>query len=888
VTYAVADRVSEWLEKAMIMVERRRKDLFGIRLVVQVEKDKVDQFIQTAKRAGIKYIGAVNNMVLVDVKELADIDKLAKIPGVMYISYEKKFYPMALGIDELVKRIIVATDPIFSKLSFGDLTKLGFRFRPPNKLPTPFQALVQNINLLIKAWSNPLNLTEQIRWNFPFGLPVIARAPFMIVTQTRSLMDAPEDYEIKNTLVGVIDTGTRYGPAIGSPMNVKVIPLTLLPEPPMDLMGHGCLRNVKVYTSFCGIVDVEELWDLVDTEPLPMGDGEFKPFNAFTVDMDGIARAKGIYRVKSEKKVVIKTPLGTIEATPWHRFLVANPRKSKRKGDSHRRWDAGFDIVEKRADQLSQRDINNKGDWLVFKTYNGEAWSLGLDPELAYLGGLIRGDGTIIYQNVNIKTGHVYTRKRGTRNEIVIADDSEEFLKELKGTYGGKVFADKRQNSYKLRICGKSFIDKMVPYIQPPINDLEAFRAWVAGFFDAEGYVDLRDDRPSSRVRICNTDLSLLTTLRDVLNALGIPCTITSGGTSKGSRTYHLTILVPQLFYRFVESYCIKKREELAKASRADSKVGRVVKYISGYVLVPIKRVEIVKSGEYFYDLADTDRGYYSASGFVVHNSWITSCAFGRQAMTRYGKFVPVAQAPMVYHVKVFNAFGSTTEFQVMKAMEYLAKKGAKVVNMSLGASLTDPVDKDPTSKLLSELTKEYGTIFVVAGGNEGPDSWTIASPGASPDAITVGAMDWATMNVPSYSSRGPQGMYYKDSQDVFEDHLQRYGDNFLKPDVVGIGGDEESQIVAGCSPWYDGMYDYLPDGFDEMIGSSMATPHVAGLIALLYDRGIIKTTEDVKRVLAKFSSTKSKELGYGLFKYSMFMYPTGGEAVGGQGGGVY
>lgn len=506
-TYAVADRVSEWLEKAMIMVERRRKDLFGIRLVVQVEKDKVDQFIQTAKRAGIKYIGAVNSMVFVDVKELADIDKLAKMPGVVYISYEKKFYPMALGIDELVKRIIVATDPIFSKLSFGDLIKLGFRFRPPNKLPTPFQALVQNINLLIKAWSNPLNLTEQIRWNFPFGLPVIARAPFMIVTQTRSLMDAPDDYEIKNTLVGVIDTGTRYGPAIGNPMNVKVVPLTTLPEPPIDLMGHG---------------------------------------------------------------------------------------------------------------------------------------------------------------------------------------------------------------------------------------------------------------------------------------------------------------------------------------------------------------------------------------------SWVTSCAFGRRAMTRYGEFVPVAQAPMVYHAKVFNVFGSTTEFQVMKAMGYLAKKGAKVVNMSLGSTLTDPVDKDPTSKLLSELTKEYGTIFVVASGNEGPDSWTIASPGASPDAITVGAMDWATMDVPSYSSRGPQGMYYKDTQDVFEDHLQRYGDNFLKPDVVGIGGDEESQVVAGCSPWYDGMYDYLPDGFDEMIGSSMATPHVAGLIALLYDRGIIKTAEDVKRVLAKFSSTKSKELGYGLFKYSMFMYPTGGEAVGEQGGGVY
>ena len=865
-------KVSEWLDKAILMAERRRKTPLGLRLIVQVEEGKVKEFINKIKREGMKYLGTVENFVLVDVKEPADIEKLAKLPEVIYVTYEKKFFPFAVGLDELIKRIIIATDPLLNKLSFGDLVKLGYRFKTSAEIPTPFQILIQDIDLLTKAAKNPLSILKLVRFPFPFGPPTITREPFMMVTETRTLMDAPDDNKILATLVGVIDTGTRYGPGVGSPISVKNVPMTLLPEPPVDTMGHGCLRNVKVHTSFYSIVDIEELWNSVDAEPIPMGDGEFKPFNVLTIDMDDVTRAKGIYRVKSEKKVVIKTPLGTIEATPWHRFLVANPRKSNRKGDSHRRWSAGFDIMEKRADQLSQVDINNRGDWLVFKTYNGESWSLGLDPELAYLGGLIRGDGTKIYHSVNIKTGHVYTRKGGTRDEIIIFDDSEEFLKKLEGTYGGRVYAKKRQNSYELRICDKSFIDKIVPYIQPPINDLEAFRAWVAGFFDAEGYVDLRKDCASPRVRICNTDLSLLTTLRDALNTLGIPCTITSGGISKGSRTYHLTILVPQLFYRFVEPYCIKKREELAKAFRADGKVGRVVKYINGYVLVPIKKVEIVESGEYFYDLADTDRGHYSASGFMVHNSWVTSCAFGKPSLTRFGKFIPVANAYKVYHMKVFNALGGVTEFQIMRAMQYLADKGVKVVNMSLGGPQTDPVDKDPTSILLSRLTRRRNMIFVVAAGNDGPDDWTIASPGASPDALTVAAMDWDSLDVASYSSRGPQGNYYKEHSDLFADHYNKYGENFIKPDVAGIGGDVGSQVLAACSLWYDGMYDYLPDGYDEMVGTSMSTPHVAGLVALLYDKGAINTVDDVKAVMSELGD-KTRELGYGLFKYSYFGY---------------
>jgi len=482
--------ISPWLERALSMAEKRRKTPTGLRLIVEVEPSKVDSFITEIKRMGFKYIDRVENYVTIDVKEPADVYKVNKIPGVVYISYEKKFFPMALGLDELVKRINVMTDPLLNKLSRPDLERLGYSFKATVQIPTPMDVIVQDVSMLSDIVSNPLAIRKYVRWNFPWGAPVLSRAEWELVTYTRTLMDAPDDNKISNTLVGVIDTGPRYGPGIGYPPNVVTYVLTLLPEPPIDQMSHG---------------------------------------------------------------------------------------------------------------------------------------------------------------------------------------------------------------------------------------------------------------------------------------------------------------------------------------------------------------------------------------------SWCHACAFGRRAITRYGMFVPVAEAPKVFHYKVFGAFGGATETQIMKAMEKAAKGGVKVVSMSLGGPLTEPIERDPTSALLSKLHEKYGTIFVVAAGNEGPEEWTIASPGTSPDAITVAAVDWKTMDVSSYSSRGPQGAYYKEHKDEFDNTLSSIGDDFLKPDVAGIGGDVKTQIVSACSPWYDGMYDFIPDGWDEMVGTSMATPHVAGLVALLYDRGVIRTVKDIKRTMASIANNKTKELGYGLFKYSYF-----------------
>jgi len=106
------------------------------------------------------------------------------------------------------------------------------------------------------------------------------------------------------------------------------------------------------------------------------------------------------------------------------------------------------------------------------------------------------------------------------------------------------------------------------------------------------------------------------------------------------------------------------------------------------------------------------------------------------------------------------------------------------------------------------------------------------------------------------------------DNKDAYDRDYQKYGENFLKPDVAGIGGDRESQVVAAVSLWYDAFYDLVPDGFDLMIGTSMATPHCSGLLALAIDKGLVGCVDDVKARMARFGG-KSADKGYGLLAWS-------------------
>ncbi|WP_371636495.1 S8 family serine peptidase [Streptomyces zaomyceticus] len=177
---------------------------------------------------------------------------------------------------------------------------------------------------------------------------------------------------------------------------------------------------------------------------------------------------------------------------------------------------------------------------------------------------------------------------------------------------------------------------------------------------------------------------------------------------------------------------------------------------------------------------------------------------------------------------KVLSDEGSGSESEIIAGMEWAAKDiDAKIVSMSLGSR--EPSDgTDPMAQAVNTLTAETGALFVIAAGNSGAPG-SIGSPGAADSALTVGAVDSAD-EAAYFTSQGP-----------------RYGDQALKPDLSAPGVDilaARSQLVAGS-----GLY-------TSMSGTSMATPHIAGVAALLAERHPDWTGAQLKNALMSSSKT--------------------------------
>lgn len=322
-------------------------------------------------------------------------------------------------------------------------------------------------------------------------------------------------------------------------------------------------------------------------------------------------------------------------------------------------------------------------------------------------------------------------------------------------------------------------------------------------------------------------------------------------------------------------------------------------------------KVAVVDTGYTPLAMKDGDRIPYLESmvpgepptDFQGHGTWCTNTVTGRPTDTAWGTCVGVAEGAQHAHFKALNTFpGFGRTSWILKAMDRAVEWGADVISMSLGGTQQGGLEDDPYCRFIrrrckENLGREDGAIFVVAAGNSGPGQYEVGSPGTSEKALTVGS--WSlTDESPSYfSSRGPQGDWYADRPDRFERDLEEYGaDEFIKPDVVAPGGGRETEAKDGdarellhqtCTGWMEGMYDGLKDGHGLTQGTSMATPHVAGLVVRLYDAGIIDTAADVKDVVASNSRVpefpnaadnanstyrgKNIAVGYGPIRESMF-----------------
>ncbi len=122
------------------------------------------------------------------------------------------------------------------------------------------------------------------------------------------------------------------------------------------------------------------------------------------------------------------------------------------------------------------------------------------------------------------------------------------------------------------------------------------------------------------------------------------------------------------------------------------------------------------------------------------------------------------------------------------------------------------------------------GIVVVFAAGNEGPGSESLRRPAdrATTDltSFSVGAVDGNNPNLPiaDFSSRGPS-------------HCTPDGSATFKPEVVAPGVNVRSSVPGGGyqSGWS---------------GTSMATPHIAGIVALMRQANPNLTSEQVRQIL--------------------------------------
>ena len=228
------------------------------------------------------------------------------------------------------------------------------------------------------------------------------------------------------------------------------------------------------------------------------------------------------------------------------------------------------------------------------------------------------------------------------------------------------------------------------------------------------------------------------------------------------------------------------------------------------------------------------------------HGTHCASIAAGTGAASN-GKFTGVAPGALLWNVKVLNRNGEGYSSWIISGIQYAAlgpdnksRTGdeADILSLSFGA-FENTDGTDPLSLAVDSAVKA-GAVVVIAAGNDGPGYHTVGIPACSKMGITVGASDKSDF-LAEFSSWGPTY------------------DLRVKPDVLAPG---VSIIAARASK---GNIQPIPENsyYAKLSGTSMAAPHVAGVVALMKQAHPNWNASMIKNAIIGMA----KDLGYNIYK---------------------
>lgn len=220
------------------------------------------------------------------------------------------------------------------------------------------------------------------------------------------------------------------------------------------------------------------------------------------------------------------------------------------------------------------------------------------------------------------------------------------------------------------------------------------------------------------------------------------------------------------------------------------------------------------------------------------HGTHVTSTILGYQmGTTTVGGVAPMAK---VIPVKVLNQNGSGWSSVVAAGIMYVGDLKAGplancpvVINMSLGGPELDALEKAAINYAISK-----GVIIVASAGNEGTAG--MGYPGAYPPVISVAAAGWIG------EWTGSSSWWTSDVPDPTKP------EDFYITDFSSRQKSDQELDVAAPGSWIVGPYQKNSGqtGYYFLGGTSMASPHVAGIVALMAQKSPALTAPQAERIL--------------------------------------
>jgi len=211
-----------------------------------------------------------------------------------------------------------------------------------------------------------------------------------------------------------------------------------------------------------------------------------------------------------------------------------------------------------------------------------------------------------------------------------------------------------------------------------------------------------------------------------------------------------------------------------------------------------------------------------------------TACGSAKVRGRRYG----VAPEAKIFAGKVLSNKGSGPDQSILNGINWAVRNNCQVISMSLGSRVQQGQAHSPIYELIAKRALARGSLIIAAAGNDSRRAFFVAPvsrPANCPSILAVGALD-ARMGIGRFSNAGLNA-------------------NGGQVDIAGPG-------VRVFSSWP------MSDRYRFLNGTSMATPHAAGIAALLAEANPSARGSDLSRLLVQGASRlslPSRDVGAGL-----------------------